>query len=89
MTAWQHVAKDKTEALISVIVTNLTRNGPQEYIRTKGLLPDAMYTINDSRERYSGSALMNAGIPIDREVAEYTAFQFHLKSDKIRQRRGV
>lgn len=31
MTAWQHVAKDKTEALISVVVTNLTCNGPQEY----------------------------------------------------------
>ena len=78
MTAWQHVAKDKSESLLSVVVTNLTCNGPQEYIRAKGLLPDAMYTINGGEEAYSGSALMNAGLPIEREVPEYTAFQFHL-----------
>lgn len=79
MTAWQHVAKDKSESLLSVVVTNLTCNGPQEYIFAKGLDPDGMYTINDSENAYSGSALMNAGLPIDREVPEYTAFQFHLK----------
>lgn len=83
MTAWQHVAKDKSESLLSVVVTNLTCNGPQEYIRAKGLLPDAMYTINGSKDAYSGSALMNAGLPIEREVSEYTAFQFHfVRKDK-------
>lgn len=82
MTAWQHVTKDKSESLLSVVVTNLTCNGPQEYICAKGLEPNAMYTINDSEEAYSGSALMNAGLPIEREVPEYTAFQFHLQ--KIR-----
>jgi alpha-galactosidase len=79
MTAWQHVSKDRKESLLSVVVTNLTCNGPQEYIHAKGLLPDAMYTINGGDERYSGAALMYAGIPIEREVPEYTAFQFHLE----------
>ena len=63
-----------------MVVTNLTCNGPQEYIHAKGLLPDAMYTINGGTETFSGSALMNAGIPIDREIPEYTAFQFHLQA---------
>lgn len=79
MTAWQHVTKDKSESLLSVVVTNLTCNGPQEYIHAKGLEPNAMYTINDSEEAYSGSALMNGGLPIEREVPEYTAFQYHLQ----------
>jgi alpha-galactosidase len=79
MTAWQHVSKDRKESLLSVVVTNLTCNGPQEYIHAKGLLPDAMYTINGGDERYSGAALMYAGIPIEREVPEYSAFQFHLE----------
>lgn len=79
MTAWQHVTKDKSESLLSVVVTNLTCNGPQEYIYAKGLDPNAMYTINESEEVYSGSALMNGGLPIEREVPEYTAFQFYLK----------
>ena len=78
MTAWQHVTKDKRESLLSVVVTNLTCNGPQEYIRAKGLEPGAMYSVNGSRETRSGAALMNAGIPINREVPEYSAFQFHL-----------
>ena len=78
MTAWQHVSKDKKESLLSVVVTYLTCHGPQEYLRAKGLDPKGMYTINGGEEVYSGAALMNAGIPIKREVPEYSAFQYHL-----------
>jgi alpha-galactosidase len=78
MTAWQHVTKDKKESLVSVVVTNLTCNGPQEYVKVKGLEPFAMYSVNGSQETRSGAGLMNAGIPINREVPEYSAFQFHL-----------
>ena len=79
MTAWQHVTKDKAESLLSVVVTNLTCNGPQEYVKAKGLIPDAMYRINDGEQMLSGAALMHAGLPIDREVPEYSSFQFYLK----------
>lgn len=79
MTAWQHVTKDKTESLLSVVVTNLTCNGPQEYIYAKGLEENALYQINEEKALYSGAALMNIGIPIPREVPEYSAFQYHLK----------
>ena len=79
MTAWQHVTKDKKESLLSVVVTNLTCNGPQEYVRAKGLVPDAMYRINEGEQIVSGAALMHAGLPIDREVPEYSSFQFYLK----------
>ena len=79
MTAWQHVTKDKAESLLSVVVTNLTCNGPQEYVKAKGLIPDAMYRINNGEQVLSGAALMYAGLPIDREVPEYSSFQFYLK----------
>ena len=79
MTAWQHVTKDRKESLLSVVVTNLTCNGPQEYVKAKGLIPDAMYRINDGEQVLSGAALMHAGLPIDREVPEYSSFQFYLK----------
>ena len=80
MTAWQHVTKDRQESLLSVVVTNLTCNGPQEYVRAKGLETDTVYSVNDGQYTLSGSALMNAGLPIPREVPEYTAFQFHMKA---------
>ena len=79
MTAWQHVTKDKSESLLSVVVTSLTCNGPQEYIRAKGLKKDALYDINGGQYTLSGSALMNAGFPIPREVPEYSSFQFYMK----------
>lgn len=79
MTAWQHVTKDRKESLLSVVVTNLTCNGPQEYVKAKGLIPDAMYRINNGEQVLSGAALMYAGLPIDREVPEYSSFQFYLK----------
>lgn len=80
MTAWQHVTKDRQESLLSVVVTNLTCNGPQEYVRAKGLNADTVYSVNDGQYTLSGSALMNAGLPIPREVPEYTAFQFHIRA---------
>lgn len=82
MTAWMHVTKNKKEALLSVVVTNLTCNGPQEYIKAKGLKPDALYRVNGGDEVHSGAALMNAGLPIPREVPEYSAFQFHLTTTR-------
>ena len=80
MTAWQHVTKNKKESLLSVVVTNLTCNGPQEYVRAKGLNADTMYSVNDGAYTLSGSALMNAGLPIPREVPEYSSFQFHMEA---------
>jgi alpha-galactosidase len=38
--------------------------------------------MNDGEKLYSGSALMNAGIPINREVPEYSAFQFNIQKKK-------
>lgn len=80
MTAWQHVTKDQKESLLSVVVTNLTCNGPQEYVHAKGLKEDTTYSVNDGQYLLSGSALMNAGLPIPREVPEYSSFQFHIKA---------
>jgi alpha-galactosidase len=81
MTAWQHVSKDRKTSLLSVVVTNLTCNGPQEYIKAKGLQPDTFYRINGEERLYSGAVLMNVGLPIEREVPEYTSFQFYMEAE--------
>ena len=81
LIAWESVAEDKSEALVTVVTVRLTVNGPQEYIKLKGLDPDKMYRIDlDGKKMVlSGSALMNGGIPIPREVPDYTSFIYHLK----------
>ena len=80
LVAWESVSKDKREALLTVITVSLTVNGPQEYIKCRGLDRNRRYRIE--REgvvlEASGMALMHAGIPIPREVPEFTAFIYHL-----------
>lgn len=77
--AWQSVSKDMSESLLTVVITRLTVNGPQEYVKAKGLDPDAMYHVNLLDITLSGSALMNAGLPVPREVSDYSSFQYHFK----------
>ncbi|MEE1169543.1 MAG: GH36 C-terminal domain-containing protein, partial [Anaerovoracaceae bacterium] len=67
------------EALLTVVITRLTVNGPQEYIKAKGLDPDGMYHVDLLDITLSGAALMNAGIPVPREVSDYSSFQYYFK----------
>lgn len=78
-TAWQSVSKDKMESLVSIVLTNQTVNGPQEYIKVKGLIKDQKYLL-DGDITVSGAALMNIGIPVPRDVQDYSAYQIEIKA---------
>ncbi len=80
LVAWESVARDQKEALVTVVTVNLTVNGPQEYIKCKGLNPDTRYRLDGDGNGIiaSGMALMHAGIPIPREIPEYTSFIYYL-----------
>ena len=84
LVAWESVARDKSEALVTIVTVRLTMNGPQEYIRLKGLDPDRMYRLEYEGAELvlSGTALMQGGIPAPREVPDFTSFIYHLKADK-------
>lgn len=82
-TAWQSVSKDKKESLVSIVITNQTVNGPQEYVKVKGLDPKQRYRLGgdtDQEIQLSGAALMKIGIPVPRDVEDFSAFQIELKS---------
>ncbi len=59
--AWEHVAKDKSEALLTVVIKN---RAPHDFllIKMKGLDPEKMYRDATDGEIDSGALLMNAGI---------------------------
>lgn len=59
--AWENVAKDKSEALLTVVIKN---RAPHDFllIKMKGLDPEKMYRDETDGEIYSGALLMNAGI---------------------------
>ena len=82
LVAWECVAKDKKEALLTVVTVHLTVNGPQEYIKCKGLLPNRKYRITGDGNEWTatGMAFMHAGVPVPREIPEFTAFLYHLEA---------
>lgn len=59
--AWQYTSKDKSEALLTVVIKNKPHHNVL-LIKMKGLDPEKYYRDESDGEIYSGSLLMNAGI---------------------------
>ena len=77
VAAWESVSENGDEALVSAVTLDTHCNGPVTYIRLKGLKEDALYKEEASGKKYSGAALMYAGIPIPLVTGEYQAMQMH------------
>lgn len=74
--AWSFVAKDGCEFLLNIVSLNAHCNAPAVFVKCRGLESNAVYT-DSSGYRYSGSALMEAGIQMPAEPGEYHAWQMH------------
>ena len=77
-TAWQHVSKDRSRSLVSLVLTDKEANDAQRYLKLKGLKPEARYTVSGMPGLYSGRLLMSAGIPVPGSLLEYEAVQFYV-----------
>ena len=80
--AWMFVSEDKGKALFSAVMLEIHGNMPVQYVRLKGLKPDAVYEDAQSHRRYSGAALMSAGLPMPLKMEEYAAYQIELNEVK-------
>ncbi len=76
-SAWQVTAKDRSEALVSLVMLEAHGNDPVSYVKLKDLDPDAMYRDEKTGKTYSGGALTKLGLPAIHEMGEYMAFQWH------------
>ena len=78
--AWSFVAKDKSKALLTVIIKNRT---PHTFlnVRLKGLDENKMYVNESNGEIYSGALLMNAGVnlSVGGDFDGGTNFMVHFK----------
>ncbi|MBD5476689.1 MAG: alpha-galactosidase [Lachnospiraceae bacterium] len=74
--AWMHVSDDKKQVLLHVVMLENHGNMTVSYVRLKNLLSDTVYEDVHSGQRYYGSALMKAGIPMPVELGEYRAYRF-------------
>lgn len=74
--AWMFVSKDQRTVLLHVVMLENHGNMTVSYVRLKELIPEAFYEEKESKRRYQGLALMQAGIPLPVEMKEYPAYQF-------------
>lgn len=77
-TAWEHVSKDQTVALLSIVVTEKEGNAVQRYVRPRGLAPKQYYYVSNIEGCYSGQTLMKAGLPVPGNLNQYEAFQYEI-----------
>ena len=79
-TAWEQVAPDKSEALVSVVMGCTHAAPPFHTLRFKGLNPSFWYQVDGTGPLRSGEELMKAGYPLPQFQGDYPAFQIYLKA---------
>lgn len=80
ITAWEYVAENQSEAVLSVVFTDLHANPLPKLIQWKGLAADKQYEVQMDGNPigiFSGAALMNGGTLLPMPWENYAAFQFY------------
>ena len=72
------VSKDKSQALISFVRTNVRLNYPEERIYLRGLSEEKLYRLSDRETTISGSVLMKVGLEVNGAEGEYQSKQIYL-----------
>ncbi len=82
LCAWSFVAEDKKEALVT-LVRMRKEEDKLLHLKLQGLDPDAVYTVEETGERYSGALLMYAGLEMtDKPYDDGESCQRHLIADE-------
>ncbi len=83
--SWEFVSRDKSEALINIVVTDLEANARIPFVYIEGLDENSYYEVEGKGEIYSGAALMYGGFAFNDLLMgdayykdEYPGMQIHL-----------
>ncbi len=76
--AWQHTAKDRSEALVSAVVKSHLPGGNHAYVCPRGLDETALYSVN-GEGAVPGKALMQSGFLLNLARPDLYAIQWYLK----------
>lgn len=81
ITAWQVVAKDGSETLVTAVATDTVGNPAFEFLKLHGLKPNSIYLTVDNC-RYTGASLMNLGLKLPQANGDFPSQQIYLKEIK-------
>lgn len=82
--AWMMVSPDKNKAVVSFVQIHVHPSPPFIRIRLQGLDPSKIYKVTEDGKvnRYSGSALMNAGFNCPMSAnGDYESWQFEFEAE--------
>ncbi len=79
VVVWEHVSRDRTEVLVTMVQPRNIPNGPIHRVLLRGLNPKALYELEGSDERFTGEMLMKAGLNLPRLQHDGAAALYYLK----------
>ena len=74
---WEHVSRDKSRCMVSIVVTDPLANAATVHVKLKGLDPEALYSVGGEFECL-GSALMENGYTFMQLLGDYPALQLDI-----------
>lgn len=77
--AWAFVSEDRSEVLANAVMLEIHGNMTVNYLKLRGLKPEAMYQEQETGRIYSGAVLMEVGIALPIVVGEYHAYQMYFQ----------
>lgn len=75
MGAWEFISEDQSKVLVNVVMLENHGNMTVNYVKLRGLDEGILYKDMETGQVYSGSALVEAGLPLPLEQGDYSAYQ--------------
>ncbi len=76
---WSYVSENQDEILVHGMIFRATPNTKRMVLRLQGLDAASQYVLSDTKEVYTGAALMNGGILLPAAWGDYTPVELHLR----------
>ena len=76
--AWELVSADRSRAYALAAFQTTNAAPPAQYLRFRGLDPDARYRVEQLGITLNGDTLMHAGLPLAMPFGDYTVAAFDL-----------
>lgn len=74
---WEVAEKDGSQALVTFVQVLAQPNMHSRFIYLKGLLEDAVYSLEGTEEVYTGEELMKCGYPVPSEKGDFRSYLYH------------
>jgi alpha-galactosidase len=77
--AWEYLSQDGKKAIVSVVITQVHGNMPNQYVKPRGFTPDVNYKNVETGKIYPSNALMEFGFPLPQQFGEYNSYVYHFE----------